>query len=45
MAFFVSFRKTQEEVLGVLRMNLKTYQAVERGRRVGRVDTLCMLAE
>ena len=26
-------------------MNLKTYQAVERGRRVGRVDTLCMLAE
>lgn len=37
--------KTQEEVSGVLGMNLKTYQAVEGGRRVGRVDTLCMLAE
>lgn len=37
--------KTQEEVSGALGMNLKTYQAVEGGRRVGRVDTLCILAE
>lgn len=37
--------KTQEEVSRALGMNLKTYQAVEGGRRVGHVDTLCMLAE
>ena len=37
--------KTQEEVSSSLGMNLKTFQAIEGGRRVGRVDTLCMLAE
>lgn len=38
-------KRTQEEISNALGMNLKTYQAVEGGRRVGRVDTLCMLAD
>ena len=37
--------KTQEQIAYALGMNLKTYQAIEGGRRVGRVDTVCMLAE
>ena len=38
-------KKTQEEVSTVLGIKLKTYQAIEGGRRIGRVDTLCMIAE
>ena len=43
--FLLPSKKTQEEVSSSLGMNLKTFQAIEGGRRVGRVDTLCMLAE
>ena len=35
----------QEDVSNALGIKLDTYQAIERGKRVGRVDTLCILAE
>lgn len=38
-------KKTQEEVAKDLGIKLNTYQVIESGRRVGRVDTLCMIAD
>ena len=37
--------KTQEEISEELGMNIKTYRAIETGARVGKIDTLCLLAE
>lgn len=37
--------KTQEEISEELGMNIKTYRAIETGVRVGKIDTLCLLAE
>lgn len=36
---------TQEEISEKLGMNIKTYRAIETGNRVGRIDTLCTIAE
>lgn len=36
---------TQEEISEELGMNIKTYRAIETGARVGKIDTLCLLAE
>lgn len=37
--------KTQEQVSEELGMNIKTYRSIETGARVGKIDTLCLLAE
>ena len=36
--------KTQEKVAEEIGMNIKTYRALENGARVGRIDSLCILA-
>lgn len=36
---------TQEEISEKLGINIKTYRAIENGNRVGRVDSLCIIAE
>ena len=36
---------TQEQAADGLNMNIKTYRAIENGNRMGRIDTLCLLAE
>ena len=36
---------TQEQVAEKLGMNIKTYRAIETGNRIGRIDTLCTIAE
>lgn len=36
---------TQEEISDKLGMNIKTYRAIETGSRVGRIDSLCIIAE
>lgn len=36
---------TQEEISEKLGINIKTYRAIENGTRVGRVDSLCIIAE
>ena len=37
--------KTQEQISEELGMNIKTYRAIETGARVGKIDTLCLLAD
>ena len=36
---------TQEEISDKLGMNIKPYRAIETGSRVGRIDSLCIIAE
>ncbi len=36
---------TQERVAAELGVNIKTYKLIERGKRVGSIDTLCLIAE
>lgn len=35
----------QEQVASDMGINLKTYQAIEQGKRSGRIDTLCIIAD
>ena len=37
--------KTQEKVAEEIGMNIKTYRALENGVRIGRIDSLCILAQ
>ena len=37
--------KTQERISEELGINIKTYRAIETGTRVGKIDTLCLLAD
>ncbi len=36
---------TQERVASEIGVNIKTYKLIERGKRVGSIDTLCLIAE
>lgn len=38
-------KKTQDQVVADMGINIKTYQALEQGQRGGSVDTLLLLAE
>ena len=35
----------QEVVASDMGINIKTYQAIEQGKRSGRIDTLCIIAD
>lgn len=37
--------KTQEAVSEELGINIKTYRALEGGARIGKIDTLCLIAQ
>ena len=37
--------QSQEFVAAKLEIHIKTYQKIENGNRLGRIDTLCLIAE
>ena len=41
----LSKEQSQEFVAAKLEIHIKTYQKIENGNRLGRIDTLCLIAE